>query len=357
FYKKSDTRNSKGQAEFLALNLKTLEYGQDPKMDLPSLALSKQIDDPEKRIKALYQANDDGGKLIRRHLASLFAYASHRIPEISDQFTNIDDALKAGFAWSYGPFEYWDLIGVKQGISDAEAEGLTVAFWVHEMLDQGIDHFYLVQEGKRLAYDPSLKSHQPVAGIENKIELNTLRGKTPVYKNDEATLHDIGDGVLCFEFRSKANVIGEGILRGIQDSIRIAEESGWKGMVIGNQSTNFSVGANLMLIAMMAYQEEWDDLDRAVRLFQETSMRCRYSAIPVVAATQGYVFGGGCEFSMHCDGMAAAAESYIGLVEAGVGLIPGGGGTKEMALRMSDAMKTGEVQIPQLIERCKNMAT
>jgi 3-hydroxyacyl-CoA dehydrogenase len=152
-------------------------------------------------------------------------------------------------------------------------------------------------------------------------------------------------------------VIGEGILRGINESIRIAEENGWKGLVIGNPSTNFSVGANLMLIGMMAFQEEWDELDGAVRLFQQTSMRCRYSAVPVVAATQGYVFGGGCEFSMHCDAIAAAAESYIGLVEAGVGLIPGGGGTKEFALRFSDSIKAGDVLIPQLIERCKTIAT
>ena len=357
FYKKTNEKNAKGQTVFLSLNLKTLEYGPDPKVDLPSLALIKQIEDTEKRIKALYDAKDLGGNLIKKHLVGLFSYASHRIPEIADQFTSIDDAMKAGFAWSYGPFEYWDLIGIQQGIKDAEAEGYTIAFWVHEMLDKGFNSFYSVKEGKLQAYDPLTKSYQPIAGADTKVNLSTLRNQSPVYKNDEAVLHDIGDGVLCFEFKSKANVIGEGILRGIIESIRIAEEEGWKGLVIGNQSTNFSVGANLMLIGMMAFQEEWDELDAAVHLFQQTSMRCRYSAVPVVAATQGYVFGGGCEFSMHCDAIAAAAESYIGLVEASVGLIPGGGGTKEFALRYSDSLKAGDVMIPQLIERCKTLAT
>ena len=357
FYKKTEEKNAKGQSVFLSLNLKTLEYGPDPKMDLPSLALIKQIEDTEKRIKALYSAKDAGGSLIKKHLTGLFSYASHRVPEIADQFTSIDDAMRAGFAWSYGPFEYWDLIGIRLGITDLEAEGYTAAFWVHEMLDKGFESFYKIENGKRLAYNPATKNYEPLPGSETKINLNTLRNQSPVYKNDEATLHDIGDGVLCFEFRSKANVIGEGILRGLNEAIRIAEENGWKGLVIGNQSPNFSVGANLMLIGMMAFQEEWDELDGAVRLFQQTSMRCRYSAVPVVAATQGYVFGGGCEFSMHCDAMAAAAESYIGLVEAGVGLIPGGGGTKEFALRFSDSIKAGDVLIPQLIERCKTIAT
>ncbi len=357
FYKKTNEKNAKGQTVFLSLNLKTLEYGPDPKVDLPSLALVKQMEDTDKRIKALYNANDAGGSLIKKHLVGLFSYASHRVPEIADQFTSIDDAMRAGFAWSYGPFEYWDLIGMRQGISDMEAEGYTAAFWVHEMLEKGFETFYKIENGLRLAYDPVSKNYQPLPGSEAKINLQTLRSQSPVYKNDEAILHDIGDGVLCFEFRSKANVIGEGILRGLNESIRIAEENGWKGLVIGNQSTNFSVGANLMLIGMMAFQEEWDELDGAVRLFQQTSMRCRYSAVPVVAATQGYVFGGGCEFSMHCDAMAAAAESYIGLVEAGVGLIPGGGGTKEFALRFSDSIKAGDVLIPQLIERCKTIAT
>ncbi|MEL6924263.1 MAG: enoyl-CoA hydratase/isomerase family protein [Bacteroidota bacterium] len=169
-------------------------------------------------------------------------------------------------------------------------------------------------------------------------------------------LHDIGDGVLCLEFTSKANSIGEGVLRGMNEAIRIAEEDKWKGLVIGNNATNFTVGANLMMIAMFAYQQEFEELNMAINLFQQTTMRCRYSSIPVVAATQGYTFGGGCETIMHCDAAMCAAESYIGLVEVGVGLIPGGGGTKEFALRLSDTFYSGDVQIPKLIEYMKTIA-
>ncbi|MEP6793259.1 MAG: 3-hydroxyacyl-CoA dehydrogenase NAD-binding domain-containing protein [Saprospiraceae bacterium] len=357
FYKKGEGKDEKGGNIFLSLNLKTLQYENDPRMDLPSLGLSKQIDDVEKRIRALYNSTDIGGQLVKQHLIGLFSYVSNRIPEIADGLNSIDDALKAGFAWSYGPFEYWDIIGVKQGVDDAKTAGLSISPWIEKMLSDGHDTFYMYKEGKQLVYDYKTADYVPLSGNDNRINLTVLKGKTPVYKNDEAILHDIGDGVLCFEFKSKANVIGEGILRGLNESIRIAEEESWKGLVIGNQATNFSVGANLMLIGMMAFQEEWDELDSAVNYFQQTSMRCRYSSVPVVAATQGYVFGGGCEISMHCDSVAAAAESYIGLVEAGVGLIPGGGGTKEFAVRLADSFDPGDVQIPSLIERCKNIAT
>ncbi len=357
FYKKGEGKNAKGQTEFLSLNLKTLEYGIDPRMDLPSLSISKQIDDVEKRIQAIYQSKDDGGQLVKQHLLGLFSYVSNRIPEIADQINSIDDALRAGFAWSFGPFQYWDIIGVKQGVEDARNAGLTISPWVDQMISNGITSFYTYHDGKQQVYSPVTQKYIAVPGTDTTINLQALRNQAPVFRNDEAVLHDIGDGVLCFEFRSKANVIGEGILRGLNESIRIAEEDGWKGLVIGNQATNFSVGANLMLIGMMAFQEEWDDLDMAVNYFQQTSMRCRYSSVPVVASTQGYVFGGGCEISMHCDSVAAAAESYIGLVEAGVGLIPGGGGSKEFAVRLSDSFVNGDVQIPQLIDRCKTLAT
>ena len=178
-----------------------------------------------------------------------------------------------------------------------------------------------------------------------------------MYQNDETKLYDIGDDVLCLEFTSKMNAIGAGILNGLQDAVRIAEEGKWRGLVIGNHSKNFTVGANIMLIAMLAYEQEFDELNRAVDLFQQTTMRCRYSKVPVVAATQGYVFGGGCELIMHCDATAVGAESYIGLVEVGVGLIPGGGGTKEFAVRTSDSFTEGDVQIPALIENFKTIAT
>ncbi len=356
FYKKGE-KNADGKTDFLSLNLKTLTYEKPNRTSLPSLALSKQIDNPKRRIKSIYEAADAGGQLVKQHLLELFAYVSNRIPEIADDITSIDDALKAGFAWSYGPFEYWDIIGLEQATSDAKKAGLTINPWIDQMIGDGFTSFYNIENGKSFVYSPFAKNYIPVKGQDATINLQLLRQQVPVYKNDDAVLHDIGDGVLCYEFRSKSNVLGENILKGLNESITLAEEQGWKGLVIGNQATNFTVGANLMIIGMMAFQEEWDQLNNAVDYFQQTTMRCRYSSIPVVMATQGYVFGGGCEFLMHCDAAAVAAESYIGLVEAGVGLIPGGGGSKEMAVRLSDSFVEGGVQIPQLIDSVKTVAT
>ena len=356
FYQKTKERDENGRPIILALNLETLEYAPSKKPNLESLKAAKQIEDLSRRISALYDMEDKGGELVRRSLSGLFAYVSNRIPEISDNLFSIDDALRSGFAWEIGPFQYWDMIGIEKGIAQAEAQGDTIAAWVKEMVAAGHTSFYKVENGVRNYYDVASKSYLPVSGAEEFIILDNQREKAPVYKNSEIVLHDIGDGVLCLEFTSKMNAIGEGILRGINESIRIAEEDGWKGLVIGNNAQNFTVGANLMMIGMFAYQQEFDELNMAVNLFQQTTMRCRYSSIPVVAATQGYVFGGGCETIMHCDAAICAAESYIGLVEVGVGLIPGGGGTKEFAVRASDKFFQGDVMIPTLIDKFKTIA-
>ncbi len=356
FYKKTDEKDEKGKSIILGLNLSTLEYEPPPKSSLGSLQVSKQIDNPKRRIKALFDHEDKGGQLVRRSLSSLFAYVSKRIPEISDNIYSIDTAMRAGYAWAYGPFEYWDIIGIKEGLKAAEEDGEKVAPWISEMISAGHEKFYITENGIRKCYDLASKSYQPIPGLQEKIHLDNFRSQDPVYKNDEVILHDIGDGVLCLEFTSKMNAIGEGILTGINESITIAENGDWQGIVIGNNAKNFTVGANLMMIGMLAFQQEFDQLNMAVKLFQDTTMRCRYSKIPVVAATQGYVFGGGCELSMHCDSAICAAESYIGLVEVGVGLLPGGGGTKEFALRASDAFFEGDVKIPTLIERFRTIA-
>lgn len=342
--------------EYRQLNLHTLEYEAIQKSTLASLNVSKQIEETPRRVSALFSHPDKGGQLIRRSLLALFAYASNRIPEISDSIHSIDDALKSGFGWDYGPFEYWDLVSVREANLAAAEAGESVAPWVGEMLAAGIENFYKHENGIRYCYDLRSKSYQPLPGTEQFIILENYRDRKPVHTTSETVLHDIGDGVLCLEFTSKMNTIGEGVLRGINESIQIAEDGDWRGLVIGNNAQHFTVGANLMMIAMMAYNQEWDELNFAVNLFQQTTMRCRYSAIPVVAATQGYVFGGGCETIMHCDAAVCAAESYIGLVEVGVGLIPGGGGTKEFALRASDSYREGDVQIPTLIERFKTIA-
>lgn len=358
FYKKTNEKDEKGRRMILSLNLDTLEYEPRVKPKLDSVETAKQIDDLKKRVKHMFNAKDKGGLLTRKSLLQLFAYVSNRIPEVSDDLYSIDDAMKTGYAWDLGPFEYWDIIGIEEGKKLAEEMGETVAPWVQEMLDAGFTSFYKQEGGALKSYHIQKKSYETIPGTEKYVLLDSYRDQKPVFSNSEIILHDIGDGVLCLEFTSKYNAIGEGILRGIQDSIQIAEEGDWKGLVIGNNSKNFTVGANLMLIGMFAFQQEWDELNMAVRLFQQTSMRCRYSSIPVVAATQGYTFGGGCEISMHCDATIAAAESYIGLVEVGVGLIPGGAGTKEFALRTSDLYhKDGDVMIPTLIESFKTIAT
>lgn len=356
FYKKTKEKDDKGRPVILSLNLETFEYEVPPKTNLASLGIAKQTESVTKRIRAIFNSEDKGGQLIKQSLSGLFAYVSNRIPEIADHLYSIDDALRAGFAWDFGPFEYWDIIGLKEGAEAAEAQGEKIADWVKEMVAAGFESFYKTENGQRKYYDVSTKSYKVVPGTEEFIILDTIREKAPVFKNSEVTLHDIGDGVLCLEFQSKANSIGEGVLRGMEESIRIAEEGDWKGLVIGNNAKNFSVGANLMMIGMMAYQQDFDQLNMAVKLFQDTVMRCRFSSIPVVIATQGYVFGGACETLMHCDAAAVAAESYIGLVEVGVGLIPGGAGTKEFAVRLSDSFFAGDVQVPSLIERFKTIA-
>lgn len=356
FYEKTREKDASGRTIINALNLETLTYAPSKKPDLPSLSLAKNIDNLPKRIEAVFNAADKGGQLIRNSLVGLFAYASNRIPEISDNIYSIDNAMKAGYAWEIGPFEYWDIVGLKKAVDIAEANGEHVADWVKEMIAAGHTAFYKREDNVRKYYDISSKSYKIIPGTEAFIILDNYRSKTPVHKTTETILHDIGDGVLCLEFTSMYNSIGEGVLRGINESIQVAEEGDWKGLVIGNNATNFSVGANLMLIAQLAYAQDYDELNMAVNLFQQTTMRCRYSSIPVIAATQGYVFGGGCETLMHCDGAAVAAESYIGLVEVGVGLLPGGGGTKEFAVRASDAFFEGDVQIPTLIEKFKSIA-
>lgn len=358
FYQKTDQKDAKGRPVVLALNLDTLEYAPSAKEKLPVLETLKQIEDLPRRMRAIFKADDKGAQLLQRSHLGLFAYVSNRVPEISDTLYAIDDAMRAGFAWEKGPFELWDMVGVAEGIELAEKQGEKISDWVKEMVAAGNSTFYKSENGIRKFYDRRTKTYEALPGGESFIVLDNFREKKPVYQNAEVTLHDIGDGVLCLEFHSKMNAIGEGILRGVNESIKIAEEQGWRGLVIGNNAQNFTVGANLMMIAMMAYQQEWDELNMAVNLFQQTTMRCRYSSIPVVAATQGYVFGGGCETIMHCDSAVCAAESYIGLVEVGVGLIPGGGGTKEFAVRLSDEInREGDVQIPRLIDKFKTIAT
>ncbi|MCL4141300.1 UNVERIFIED_CONTAM: hypothetical protein GTU68_024213 [Idotea baltica] len=334
FYKK--TKDEAGNRLILSLDLNTLEYREKIKASFPSLKQTKNTSSLAKRLKVFFGADDKGAEFIRRSSLAVWAYVSNRIPEIADDLYQIDDAICAGFGWDTGAFESWDMVGVASTMEMFAKEGVKPAAWVQEMLDAGHETFYKVEGGVRKYYDIASKSYKTVPGTESLIILSNLKEDKTVWSNSDASLIDIGDGVLNLEFHSKMNSIGEGTIKAIHHSIDHAENNNYNGLVIANEGPNFSVGANIMLMLMMASQGQWEQLDFAVKTFQDTSMRIRTSAIPVALAPHAMTLGGGCEFTLHSDIAVVNAETYIGLVEVGVGLIPGGGGTKEFAMRASD---------------------
>jgi len=353
FYKKE---KGAGGKQILALDVKSFEYLPSSKPKFASIAAVKSIDNLKDRLVALNKQDDKGAQFLKKLGYHLYQYVSKRIPEISDEVYRLDDAMRAGFGWELGPFENWDVLGVARVVKSMKENGFSPAPWVEEMLASGAASFYRIENGKRLYWDMLKKQYLPVPGQDRFIILDNLRGQSPVFKNSGVTLHDIGDGVLNLEFHTKMNSIGGEVLEGMNRAIEIAEKD-WKGLVIGNDAAAFSAGANIGLIFMFAIEEDWDELNFAIKSFQDTMMRCRYSSIPVVVAPHGLALGGACEMSMHSDAVVAAAETYIGLVEVGVGLIPGGGGTKEMALRASDAYYNGDPQLPTLQEKFTTIAT
>ena len=348
FYKK--TINESGKKEILELDLKTFEYKSTSKTKFETIGKARGIDNLKKRTKVLFNGNDKAGDFYRRVFAGLLSYASHRVPEISDEIYRLDEAMKAGFGWELGPFEIWDAIGIKEGITNIEKANLTVPDWVISFAQEN-ESFYRISEGKSNFYDLQTKKFQPISGSNDIISLSTLDSSKTIWKNEEASLQDIGDGIINITFHSKMNTIGGGILSAINTAIDLAEEGQFKGVVISNEGTNFSAGANVGMIFMMAAEQDYDELNLAVKGFQQTTMRIRYSSVPVVAAPHGMTLGGGCEICMHADKVIAHAETYMGLVEFGVGLIPGGGGTKEMVLRFSDELKSGDMRINRFREK------
>jgi 3-hydroxyacyl-CoA dehydrogenase len=238
----------------------------------------------------------------------MFAYVSHRIPEITDEIYKIDDAMKAGFGWEHGPFQIWDAIGVEKGIEIMKAEGLEPDAWVNEMIVSGKTSFYSVKNGATYFYDIPKKSQEKIPGQDAFIILDNIRKTKEVFKNTGVVIEDLGDGILNCEFQSKMNTIGGDVLAGLNKAIDIAEKY-FAGLVIGNQAANFSVGANIGMIFMMAVEQEYDELNAAIKSFQDSMMRMRYSAIPTIAAPHGMALGGGCELSMHADKVVAAAET------------------------------------------------
>ena len=357
FYEKTKKKDANGKTIINVLNLETLEYKPAVKPRLEIIKTAKGMELLDKRLQFLVDGDSKEHQFFKDYFGALFAYSAARIPEISDQYFPLDDAMRTGYVWEYGPFEYWDLIGFEKGIALVEALGESLPKWVHDLKASGAQSFYKYENGKKHYFNIQTKKFEVLPGKDAFIILDSYRAQKSIIKNSECTVHDIGDGVLCLEFTSKSNSIGEGIGRGIDEAIRLAEEGDWKGIVIGNNAKQFSVGANLMNVGMMAMQKQFDPLDKMVDDFQQINMRIRTSKIPVVVATQGYVFGGGCEIAMHCDAGVYAAESYIGLVEVGVGLLPGGGGTKEFAVRASDDFFEGDVQSPTLVNYFKTIAT
>lgn len=342
FYKK--VKNAEGKSEILALDLNTLEYRAQQKVKFATLEQTKPIENLRERYKVLINGKDQAGEFYRRNFFALFSYVSFRIPEIADELYRIDEALKAGFGWEMGPFESWDATGLSNTVSQMKAAGIAYASWVDEMLAAGHSSFYKIEGGKKLYYDIPFKSYKGIPGYESFIILDHIRPTNTVWKNAGTTLTDLGDGVLNLEFHTKMNSIGTEVLQGVQKAIDIAEKD-FRGLVIASDAPNFSAGANLAMVFMMAVEQEWEEIDFSIRAFQNTVMKIRFSAVPVVTAPQGLTLGGGCEMNMHADAVVAAAETYIGLVEFGVGLIPAGGGTKEFVLRTSDAYKEGDIMV------------
>jgi 3-hydroxyacyl-CoA dehydrogenase len=353
FYKK--IKDEKGKSVILALDFNSLDYKPSEKVKFATLEGTKTISDVSKRFAVLVAGKDKAGEFYRKTFADVFRYATMRIPEISDEIFRIDQAITAGFGWQYGLFETWDAIGVQDMLTIMESLELKPAAWVYDMIAGGNTSFYKVEGGKRFYYDIPSKSYKKVPGQDSFILLSNLSDNI-VWKNAGANLYDMGDGILNLEFKSKMNTMGSEVIEGIQKGISIAEKD-FRGLVIGNESVEaFSAGANLAMLFMFAIEQEFDEINMVIAQFQQTMMRARYSSIPVVTAPHTLALGGGCELNLHADKIVAHAETYMGLVEFGVGIIPAGGGTKEMALRCSDMYQAGDTELNILSTAFMNIA-
>ena len=338
FYK--EVRGEAGKKEFWSLDLNTLEHVPATKPRFDSVKAAKDVESLGERLKVLLQTDDKAANLVKALTYQAFQYASSIIPEVADTVKPIDDAVRWGFMHEAGPFETWDMLGVKESVERMEVLGYPAADWVNEMLSAGVETFYQYENGDKVGvYDVTAKKHvSPHApgrseGVKRQQGMVVLKKQPVVAENAGATIRDLGDGVACLEFHTKMNALDEDIMT-MADEAFNRLESDFDGLVIGNESENFSAGANLFMMVVGAQQGMWDMLDMAVRKLQDFNMRMRYSAKPVVVAPAGLTLGGGCEITMHASRVVAAAETYIGLVELGAGVIPAGGGTKELLRRI-----------------------
>ncbi|HEV8163328.1 MAG TPA: 3-hydroxyacyl-CoA dehydrogenase/enoyl-CoA hydratase family protein, partial [Actinomycetota bacterium] len=331
-----------GQTVFDVIDLDTLEYRSASMPDLPVVAAARERRDPAERLKFLLDKADEdrGARYVRDTVLPSLAYAAMRVPEIADSLVEVDHAVEWGFGHRAGPFRTWDAIGVAEGVARMEALGIEVAGWVRDLLAAGHRSFY--RDGE--VYSPLAGDYRAVPTDPEALDLVALRaGGAEVAGNASASLVDLGDGVLCFELHPPANAIDAGVVEIGNRALQELERGPWVGLVIANQSHNFCVGANIGEVGMAAYQGLYDQVGQAVRALQELLMGFRYAAKPVVAAPHGQTLGGGAEIVMHADRAAAALETYIGLVEVGVGVIPAGGGCKELLRRLvSPAMRTAD---------------
>ena len=350
FYKKS--RDDKGRRQILSLNLKNFKYENKNKVRFELIGKAKKISKLKDRLKILVEGNDKASLFYKKMFAIMFSYVSNRVPEISNEIYKIDAAMCAGFGWELGPFEIWDAIGIQNGIELIKQEKLTIPKWI-EKIDKNTT-FYSISNGEKNYFNISEENHKKIPTLNKFINLNHIRSNSLIWKNDGVSILDIGDNVMNIEFHTKMNSIGEDVIIGVRKGIEIAEKE-FRGIVIGNQGSHFSAGADISMIFTLAVEQEYDKLNLAIKTFQDTSMLIRYSSIPIVVAPHGFTFGGGCEFTLHADAVQCAAETYMGLVELGVGLIPGGGGTKEMALRASDAFYDGDIELPRIKEYFLNI--
>jgi len=347
FYKKEVID---GKKVFKTLDFETLEYKVDAKPKFGVFEKTKGIDDLRLRMPILLADKGRAGEFYRKSFYSLFQFVSNRVPEITDDIYKVDDGLNAGFGWKLGPFQTWDAVNVADSVKAMEEMDKKPAQWVYDMLDAGITSFYEIKDGIKYCYDINSKSYKEIPGQSGKLSLEVLRASNVIWENPDTTIFDLGDGVLNIEFHTKMNTIGQGVLEGLNTAIDMAEAD-YSALVISNEGEHFSAGANVGMIYMLAIEQEYEELDMAIQWFQKTMMRMRYSSIPVIAAPHGMALGGGCEICMHTDKVVAHAELYMGLVEFGVGLIPGGGGTKEFALRLSDELKDGDMRTNAFLNR------
>jgi 3-hydroxyacyl-CoA dehydrogenase len=334
FYKK--TKDSKGKKVILSLDCNTLEYSPQEKVNLASLEAAKNVSGTPQKVKSLYYAKDLAGKFTFGHISEMLIYAANRIPEIADDIVNIDNAMKWGFGRKMGPFETWDAVGVSKSVAKMKEAGYEIPSWVQEMLDSGKESFYKKEAGNLYYYDIVSKDYKKIPVIPGIILLPSLKDREKeIAGNTGASLIDIGDGVACLEFHTKMNAIGEDIVSMVMQCADIVNRD-FEGLVIANHADNFSVGANLPLVLFTAQEEEWDDLDWTIKAFQDSLMKLKYLDKPVVAAPAGMALGGGCEVCLAADRVRFAAETYMGQVEVGVGLIPAGGGCKELLIRNTE---------------------